>query len=84
MAKPKDWIQHSMPASHQGKFADKAKAAGVSTAEFAREKAHAPGVLGEEAREAETLMHLHGGDANTSHAQHAKAAQAHMNRMAAK
>ncbi|MDE2022293.1 MAG: hypothetical protein KGI71_05285 [Patescibacteria group bacterium] len=77
MAKPKDWIQHSIPASHQGKFADKAKAAGMSTAEFAREKAHAPGTLGEEAREAETLMHL-------QHRAHAKAVQHHLNQSAKK
>lgn len=43
---------------NKGKFSAKAKAAGKTTAEYASEKASAPGTLGKEARLAETLMHL--------------------------
>jgi hypothetical protein len=38
---------------HPGAFTAKAKAAGMSVPAFAREKAHAPGTLGREARLAE-------------------------------
>ncbi len=41
-----------------GQFATKAKKAGKSTAEFAKEKAHAGGKLGKQAVLAETLMGL--------------------------
>jgi len=47
------WIQKAVPASHRGIFTAKAKAAGKSVAEYAKEKAHAPGKLGKEARFAE-------------------------------
>lgn len=82
MAK-KDWIQHSVPASHQGEFAAKAKAAGMSTAAYAQAKQHAPGKLGQQAREAMTLMHLNPNRAAMHHespAEHAKAMQRHLNR----
>lgn len=43
--------------SHKGLFTKKATAAGKSVAEYAEEKAHAPGVLGKEARFAENAKH---------------------------
>lgn len=52
----KKWIQGAI--EHKGSFSAKAKAAGKSTAEYAREKEDAPGVLGKQARLAETLMRL--------------------------
>ena len=55
----KKWIQKAIPKSHEGKFADKAKAAGKTTREYAEEKASAPGTLGKEARLAETLIGMH-------------------------
>lgn len=55
MAKSKNWIKGATKNSH-GQFAAKAKAAGKSTTEFAREKVGAPGQLGKQARLAETLM----------------------------
>lgn len=54
MAKKK-WVQNAVPKSHRGKFTAKAKAAGKSVAEFAQEKGHASGTLGEEARLAKTF-----------------------------
>lgn len=56
-AKSKKWIAGATKNAH-GQFAAKAKKAGESTAEFAREKADAPGKLGKQARLAETLMGL--------------------------
>lgn len=53
----KHWIAKAT-AKHKGLFGKKAAAAGKSTAEYAREKAGAPGALGKEARLAETLMGL--------------------------
>lgn len=47
------WIQKAVPKSHRGIFTAKAKAADKSVAEYAKEKAHAPGKLGLEARFAE-------------------------------
>lgn len=48
------WMQkeseREKKAGTKGKFSRKAKRAGKSTAEFAREKASAPGELGKEAR----------------------------------
>lgn len=41
--------------SHEGLFTKKAEAAGKGVQEYAREEAHAPGVLGEEARFAEHI-----------------------------
>lgn len=43
----------------KGKFKAKAEAAGKSTAEYAAEKASAPGTLGREARLAKTLIGMH-------------------------
>lgn len=45
-----DWIKSAVPKSRRGLFGAKAKAAGESTSEYAHEKAHAAGSLGEEAR----------------------------------
>jgi hypothetical protein len=60
-AKKKGWVKSATAGAH-GQFAAKAKAAGESTAEFAKEKAGAPGLLGKQARLATTLMGLnHGG-----------------------
>lgn len=54
-------------ANAHGQFRRKAEAAGKSTAEFAKEKASAPGLLGKQARLAETLMGLsHGGSKRKS------------------
>lgn len=52
---PKGWIKKATKNAH-GQFAAKAKAAGKSTREYAREKADAPGRLGKQARLAKTLM----------------------------
>ena len=52
-----NWIQKAT-AGGKGKFAAKAAAAGKSTAAFAKEKAHAPGKLGKEARLAQTLSKM--------------------------
>lgn len=51
MAKRK-WMKDAFAGSH-GQFKAKAERAGKSTAEFAKEKAHAPGRLGRQARLAE-------------------------------
>jgi len=48
-----DWMAGAV--KHPGRFSAKAKAAGKSTAEYAREESGAPGALGEEARLAETF-----------------------------
>jgi hypothetical protein len=53
--KKKKWIKAATSNAH-GQFRKKAQAAGETTREFAKEKEHAPGKLGEEARLAETLM----------------------------
>lgn len=55
MANSKKWINGATKGAH-GQFAAKAKAAGKSTKEFAKEKASAPGKTGKQARLAETLM----------------------------
>lgn len=57
MARPK-FISKAVPDSRKGVFKDKAEAAGMSTAAYARQEEHAPGKLGAEARLAETLMDL--------------------------
>jgi hypothetical protein len=49
MAGKRKWMKEAFSGSH-GQFKAKAEAAGKSTAEFAREKAHAPGRLGKQAR----------------------------------
>ena len=51
------WIQKAV--KHPGAFSAKAKAAGKSVAAFAKEKAHAPGTLGKQARLAQTLRKMH-------------------------
>jgi hypothetical protein len=57
----KKWIKAATSNAH-GQFRKKAEAAGETTREFAKEKEHAPGKLGEEARLAKTLMGMpHGG-----------------------
>ena len=50
------WIQKAV--KHPGAFSAKAKAAGKSVAAFAKEKAHAPGTLGKQARLAQTLRKI--------------------------
>ena len=52
------WMAKATANSH-GQFRAKAEAAGKSTAEFAKEKEHAPGLLGKQARLAEALMGSH-------------------------
>ena len=47
------WIQKAV--KHPGAFTKKAQAAGKSVAAFAKEKEHAPGTLGKQARLAKTL-----------------------------
>lgn len=51
------WIKKATANGH-GQFKAKAAAAGMSTSTFAKKKEHAPGILGKEARLAETLMGL--------------------------
>lgn len=51
MANQPHWMQGAV--KRPGAFTAKARAAGKSVPEFAREKAHAPGTLGREARLAE-------------------------------
>lgn len=48
------WIKHAI--KKPGSFKAAAEHAGKTTATFAKEKAHAPGKLGQRARFAETLM----------------------------
>lgn len=60
MAKSKKWMSKAFAGSH-GQFKAKAEKAGKSTAEFAREKEHAPGKLGKQARLAEAGMAAHHG-----------------------
>lgn len=55
MAK-KSWIAKAVRPGHEGEFAAKAKAAGKSTAQYAREKEHAAGKLGQQARFALNAM----------------------------
>lgn len=58
MAK-KNWIAGAI--QNPGSFSKKAKAAGKSTSEFAKEKQGSPGKLGKQARLAETLMGMNRG-----------------------
>ena len=53
--KKKGWIKKATSGAH-GQFRRKAEAAGKSTRGFAKEKEHAGGTLGKQARLAETLM----------------------------
>lgn len=55
MVAKKKWIKAATDDSH-GQFSAKAKAAGKTTAEFARQHYDAPGRLGKQARLASTLM----------------------------
>ncbi len=64
--KRRKWIQSATANSH-GQFRAKAEAAGKTTREYAKEKENAPGVLGKQARLAETLMGM-----SHSHAEKAK------------
>jgi hypothetical protein len=54
----KKWVKEAVADAH-GQFSSKAKAAGETTKEFAKEKESAPGKLGKQARLAETLMGMH-------------------------
>lgn len=54
----KHWIAKATANAH-GQFAAKAKAAGMSTAAYAKKEAGAKGKLGKQARLAETLMGMH-------------------------
>lgn len=54
MAKKK-WIKSAVKPENKGKFTEKAEAAGKTVAEYASEKASAPGTLGKEARLAKTF-----------------------------
>ena len=54
--KAKKWIQAAI--KKPGAFSSASKRAGKSTAEFAAEKASAPGTLGRRARLAQTLAKL--------------------------
>lgn len=58
MAK-KRWVKDALEGVKGHPFADKARAAGKTTREFAQEKSDAPGKLGQEARLATTLMGMH-------------------------
>ncbi len=61
MAK-KAWIKGAVDPEHKGDFSAKAKASGMSTADFARKHQHSPGKLGKQARLAMTLSGMsHGG-----------------------
>jgi hypothetical protein len=51
------WIQGAV--KHPGAFTAKANAAGMSVPAFAAEKASAPGVLGHQARLAQTFEGMH-------------------------
>ena len=53
------WIQKAV--KHPGAFTKKAQAAGKSVAAFAKEKEHAPGTLGKQARLAKTLSKVANG-----------------------
>jgi hypothetical protein len=50
-----NWMAGAVKPSHKGLFSAKAKRAGKSTAEYAKEEAGAPGALGREARLAKTF-----------------------------
>ena len=50
------WIKDAINPANKGKFSAKAAAAGKTTAEYAEEKASAPGVLGKQARFAKTMI----------------------------
>ncbi len=54
----KNWIKDAVKPANKGKFSAAAKRAGETTAEYADEKASAPGKLGQRARFAKTMMKL--------------------------
>ena len=56
--KKSKWIKGPTENAH-GQFKAKAEAAGKSTKEFAKEHEHSKGLLGKQARLAETLMGTH-------------------------
>ena len=58
------WIKAATKNSH-GQFRKRAEAAGMSTSAFAKKEEHAPGLIGEQARLAETLMGLPHGKKST-------------------
>ena len=60
--KGEKWIQKAI--KHPGAFTAKAKAAGKSVSAFAKEKKHAPGTLGKQARLAQTLRKINKEDVN--------------------
>ena len=59
------WIKKAVKPENRGVFKAKAEAAGMSTAAFAKKEEHAPGLIGEQARLAETLMGLPHGKKST-------------------
>lgn len=54
----KHWIEKAIPKSHEGLFSAKAKRAGESTAEYARQHDKGDSKLAKQARLAETLMRM--------------------------
>ena len=65
MAGGSKWIKKAVTPAHKGAFKAKAEAAGMSTSAFAKKEEHAPGLIGEQARLAETLMGLPHGKKST-------------------
>jgi hypothetical protein len=58
MARKPKFIQKAINPKHKGDFKAKAEAAGETTRAYAQKEEHAPGLLGQQARLAETLMSL--------------------------
>ena len=61
----KKWVKGATADAH-GQFRAKAEDAGKTTREFAKEKEHASGKTGEQARLAEVLMGMKHGDKKKS------------------
>lgn len=60
--KPKrKWISKAINPAHEGQFSAKAKAAGMSTHEYAEKHKHDGDHVGKQARLALTLMSMHHG-----------------------
>lgn len=57
--KKKKWIQKAVPKENEGKFTEKARAAGMSVGAFANKEKNAAGTLGKEARLAKTFEGFH-------------------------
>lgn len=55
MAKDK-WMQSAVPQSHRGRLTRKARRAGESPMQFAREHYHSPGKTGRQARAAVNMQ----------------------------